>query len=79
MKFEELLDEACESAHLPDLARIQLPSALSEKTKKMAIKISSDELGFILATVIDEINRGSVETVDSLVRKKLRIRVKKAD
>lgn len=33
MSFEELLDKACLVAGLPDMARIQLPSALSDKTK----------------------------------------------
>lgn len=34
MTFEELLDQACVTAHLPEMARIQLPSALSDETKK---------------------------------------------
>ena len=32
MIFEELLDLACKTAGLPNMARILLPSALSEET-----------------------------------------------
>ena len=69
MTFEELLTEACKSAHLPDMARILLPSALSEKTKKMVLKLSPEEFGRVLSTAIETINRGSIESVDTLVRK----------
>ena len=71
MTFEELLTEACKSAHLPEMARIQLPSSLSEKTKKLVLKLSPEELGQVLNTAIEQINRGSVESVDTLVRKQI--------
>lgn len=45
MSFEELLDEACKSAQLPEMARILLPSTLSEQTKKMVMKLSPEEFG----------------------------------
>lgn len=69
MTFEELLTEACKSAHLPDMARILLPSALSEKTKKMVLKLSPEEFGRVLSKAIETINRGSIESVDTLVRR----------
>ena len=72
MDFEELLNQACESAHLPEMARLLLPSTLSVETKNMVLKLSPEELGRILASAIDQINRGTVETVDALVRKALR-------
>ena len=71
MTFEELLDQACKTASLPEMARILLPSTLSEETKKLVLKLSPEELGAILKAAIDEINRGSVESVDALVRKAL--------
>ena len=71
MDFEELLDRACESASLPEMARLLLPSTLGVETKAMVLKLSPEEFGRILAAAIDQINQGSVETVDALVRKAL--------
>ena len=67
--FDDLLTEACNSAGLPNVARLLLPSALSEQTKKVAMKLTPEEFGRVLKTAIDEIEHGSVESVDSLVRK----------
>lgn len=53
------------------MARLLLPSTLSVGTKNMVLKLSSDEFGRILASAIDQINHGSVETVDVLVKKSL--------
>ena len=71
MSFEELLDQACKSAHLPEIARLLLPSTLSEETKKLVLKLEPEAFGAILKAAIDQINQGSVETVDALVRKAL--------
>ena len=64
MTFEKLFDQACTAAHLPDMARILLPSILSERTKKMVLQLGPEEFGQILSTVIETINHGSVESVD---------------
>lgn len=71
MSFEELLEQACKSVSLPEMARLLLPSTLSDETKKAVMKLSPEELGAILKAAIDRINRGSVESVDALVRKAL--------
>lgn len=71
MSFEDLLDQACKSARLPEMARIILPSTLSEETKKLVLKLEPEAFGAILKAAIDQINQGSVETVDALVRKAL--------
>ena len=71
MTFEELLDQACKTASLPEMARLLLPSTLRVETKDMVLKLSPEEFGRILAAAIDQINQGSVETVDALVRKAL--------
>ena len=63
---------ACDSANLPEMARLLLPSTLSAETKNMVLKLTPEEFGRILASAIDQINRGSVETVDALVRRALR-------
>ena len=72
MSFEDLLDQACKSARLPEMARLLLPSTLSEETKKLVLKLEPEAFGAILKATIDQINRGTVETVDALVRKALR-------
>ena len=71
MSFEELLDQACKSAHLPEMARLLLPSTLSEATKDIVLKLTPEEFGRILASAIDQIDHGSVESVEALVRKAL--------
>lgn len=69
MTFDELLDLACKFAGLPNMARILLPSTLSDETKKAVMKLSPEKFGSILKSVIDVIDHGSVDTVDALVRK----------
>ena len=54
------------------MARLLLPSTLSEQTKKDVLRLKPEELGRVLKAAIDEIDHGSVETVDVLVRKALR-------
>lgn len=71
MDFEELLDRACESAHLPEMARVQLPSALSVDTKEMLLKLSTEEVGVVLSSAIDAVNHGSIKPIDKLVREQL--------
>ena len=71
MSFEDLLDQASKSARIPEMSRILLPSTLSEETKKLVLKLEPEAFGAILKAAIDQINQGSVETVDVLVRKAL--------
>lgn len=71
MTFEEFLSIACDSAGLPNMARLLLPSALSEPTKKIAMRTTPEEFGRALKAAIDEIDSGSIESVDSLVRKRI--------
>ncbi len=71
MDFEELLDRECDSVSLPEMARLLLPSTLSAETKNLVLKLTPEVFGRILASAIDQINRGTVETVDALVKKSL--------
>ena len=70
MTFEELLDRACTAAPLPDMARIQLPSALSDETQKALLKLSPEEAGTVFCAAVDSVNKGSVEPID-MVRKQV--------
>lgn len=53
------------------MAIIQIPASLSIDTKKRLMRRSPAETAEILRAAIDEINHGSVESIDSLVRKQL--------
>jgi hypothetical protein len=57
MDFEELFDRACDSANLPEMAKLLLPSTLSVETKNLVLKLTPEEFGRILASAIDQINR----------------------
>ncbi len=46
-----------------------VPQLLGEKTKKKLIKKTPDEVVATIKTAIDKINAGSVETIDTLLRK----------
>jgi len=53
------------------MARMQLPNSLSAETKRMVMKLSPQDLGTILSSAIETVNNGSVESIDTLVRKML--------
>ena len=57
---------------LPDTAIHQIPSILSNEAKIKLCKRTPEEAVGILKTVIDEINTGSVESVNDLVLKKMK-------
>lgn len=71
MTFDELFDKACASAHLPEMARIQLPNSISEKTKRKMLKLTPEKLGGLLTNAIDEVNHGSIEPIDALISKEI--------
>ncbi len=49
----------------------ELMDAACDETKKVVMKLKPEKLGFILKDAIDQIDSGSVESVDALVRKAL--------
>lgn len=68
MKFDEMWKHI---EGLPSEAKVQVPQALSKETKDKLGKKTPDEVTQILLYAIDEVNHGSVETIDNLVKKKL--------
>lgn len=46
-----------------------IPRLITEKTKKRLIKKSPEEVVALIKSAIGKINAGSVETIDSLLRK----------
>ena len=75
MSFEELLDQACTVAGLPNTARLQLPTVLSDETQKMMIRLSPETVGIALKRAVDAVNNGATESVDSLVQEALREKI----
>ena len=65
MNFKELLA----ITRLPSMAKAQLPNVISEKTQKKLLKRSDAEE--IIISAIEDINHGSIETVENLVLKKM--------
>lgn len=74
MSFEEYWEEIIEINKLPNIVARQLPMSLSDKTKKKLTKICAEETIRLIKEVIEEINNGSVESVDFLINKKLEAR-----
>lgn len=58
------------STKLPDTAQYHLPQALSEKSMNKLMRRSDGEQ--ILVDAIEEINHGSIETIEALVERRLR-------
>ena len=71
MTFDEYWEEVEKLKVLPGMAIIQLPSSLSPETKKRLMKLEPEQTARLISTAIEEANRGSVESIDSLVRKRL--------
>ena len=71
MTFDELWVEIEKLHILPDAAIAQVPHVLSNETKKRLSKKTQEEAIRILNDAIEQINRGSIETMDALTRKKL--------
>ena len=73
MMFDEYWAEIERLNVLPGMAIQQLPSSLSANTKKL-LKKRPEETAELLNIAIDEVNHGSVESIDSWVRRRLRLR-----
>ena len=73
MTFEDLWEQVCSAFDLPEGARVHLPTSLSDRTKAIILKkkLSAEELADSIHNAINQINSGSVETIDDLVMKSL--------
>ena len=71
MDFKELWDEVKYLNVSPNTAVVQIPNALSESTKKRLSLLTSQEVISIVSASVEEINRGSVRTIDALINEKL--------
>ena len=71
MTFEDYWDEVEELKILPMKAIKQVPSSLKDDTKKKMMKLEPRVTAEKLSAVIDEINHGSIESIEVLLRKRL--------
>lgn len=71
MIFEDYWIEVEKLKVLPNMAIKQIPMSLSPETKKWLMKEEPLETVEILKNAIDEIDHGSVESIESLVKKQL--------
>ena len=72
MNFEELWAKVEQLKILPESGIKQIPAILSLRTKKDLCRCSPMETASIIMNAIDQINHGSVETMDALVSKLLK-------
>ena len=63
MSFEEYWKEVEKLRTLPLMAIQQLPLSLSTETKKRLIKKRPEETAELLNSAIEEVNQGSVESI----------------
>ena len=69
MEIDELLERACEIAHLPSTAKDQLPGSLAKETKRSIQNMTAEELAVIIKDAVEQIDHGSIESIDELVRR----------
>lgn len=70
-EFSEYWAEVAKLKVLPEMAIKQLPASLSAEVKQRLMSLKPEETVKMLNTAINLVNRGSVESIDSLVRKRL--------
>jgi len=68
MTFDDLWREV---QGLPEMAKIQVPDVLSELTKMKLMRKAPEEVSRIVAQAIEEVNNGSVEPLDTLIKNRL--------
>lgn len=71
MTFEEYWAEVEKLKVLPWMAIQGLPNSLSADTKKNLIKKQPEETAEMLRAAIEEVNKGSIESIDRLIKKRL--------
>ena len=72
--FRQLWDEVGKTGRLPDMAILEMPKAFTRETQ-MALResgLTADEIASLLMHVIETIEMGSIERIDTLVCRSLR-------
>lgn len=71
MKFDKLWGQVAGLKMLPNEALRLVPGALSPETKSCLSRTKPEEAAEIAQWAIDQINHGSVETMEALVKRRL--------
>ena len=71
MSFLDVWDRVKGLGVLPEAASVDFPSSLSEDAKKRLSAKTPKEVAAIVLDVISEVNGGSVETINDLVKKRI--------
>ena len=71
MTFEEFWEEVAKLGVLPDMAIMHIPNSLSNNAKKKLMKAGPQKCAEMLKSAIEEINHGSIESIDEIVKSKL--------
>lgn len=71
--FAELMRETYKIAgkRIPNMAYMDLPRVISPETREKMMNRSPEELAEIIIAMIDEINHGSIESVDLILNRLL--------
>ena len=68
MSFDELWTQV---KGLPDTAIMQIPLVLTASTKKKLERKTPEEIEQIVSAAIEEINHGSITSLDELINRRL--------
>ncbi len=68
MSFDELWTQV---KGLPDTAMVQVPLVLTASTKKKLERNTPEEIEQIVSAAIEEINHGSITSLDELINRRL--------
>lgn len=67
MTFEEFWAEVEKLRVLPEMAIVHIPMSLSAESKKKLMKAGPQKCAKMLKSAIEEINHGSIESIDEIV------------
>lgn len=68
MTFDEMWAQV---QGLPEEAKRRVPETLKEDTKRRLSRKSPEEVAAIVTDAIEEVNHGSIEPLDSLIKKRM--------
>ena len=71
MRFDEFWEDVAKENSLPNTAIEQIPKTLSERVKIKLSKKEPKEAVQLLNEIIEQINHGSVKSVDELLNDRL--------
>ena len=73
MIFDDLLKAASEAAPktIPPGAEKHLKQSISAKTKDKLLRIERNKAMWIIIDVVNEVNLGSIETIEKLILKRI--------